>query len=93
MPVDDRALLRDLRAAIESTEGAPAEARQEAIRAAMNQHGATLEDVARLLQRARSQHRTQIRGLASRLEDLIARKEEGESTVQAVEEFLRGLQP
>jgi hypothetical protein len=93
MAIDDRALLRDLRSAIESTEGSSAETRQDAIRAVMQQHGATLDDVARLLQRARSQHRSQIRGLASRLSDLIARREEDELTVRAVEEFLRGQRP
>jgi|HubBroStandDraft_4_1064222.scaffolds.fasta_scaffold1752194_1 hypothetical protein len=93
MAVDDRALLRDLRAAIEESEGAGAEARQEAIRAVMQRHGATLDDVARLLHRARSQHQSQLRGLASRLEGLIARREEDASTVHAVEEFLRGQRP
>ena len=93
MPVDDRALLRDLKAAMERTEGSPTPDRQDAIRGVLEEHGATLADLSRLLQRARSQHRVQLRGLSSRLGDLIARREEDESTVAAVEEFLRGNRP
>ena len=92
MPVDDRALLRDLTEALQRTEGADAAARQEAVRLVMEQHGATVEDVARLLRRARTQHRRQLQGLSSRIGDLIAQREEQELTVAAVEEFLRGLQ-
>jgi hypothetical protein len=59
----------------------------------MVQHGATVDDVARLLRRARAQHHRQIQGLSSRLDELITRREEQESTVTAVEEFLRSLRP
>ena len=90
MSVDDRALLRDLKAALERTEGTDASVREDAIRAVMHEHGATLDDLARLLYRARSQHRRQLQGLASRLETLINRREEDASTVAAVEDFLRG---
>lgn len=93
MPVDDRALLRDLKAALERTEGADSTVRQNEIRAVMREHGATLDDLARLLHRARSQHRSQLQGLASRLGNLIARREEDQSTVAAVEAFLRSQRP
>jgi hypothetical protein len=91
--VDDRALLRDLTDALQQTESATAEERQAAVREVMERHGATAEDVARLLRRARTQHRTQIQGFAQRIGGLIAQREEAESTVTAVEEFLRGLRP
>jgi beta-phosphoglucomutase-like phosphatase (HAD superfamily) len=91
MPLDDRALLRDLTEALQRTEQADAATRQEAVRAVMQQHGATVEDVARLLRRARTQHRRQLEGLSARIDGLIAHREEQESTVAAVEEFLRGL--
>lgn len=93
MPVDDRALLRDLTEVFRRTEGAEPAERQEAMREVMERHGATLEDVARLLRRARTQHRTQLQGFTSRIDDLINRREEQESTVAAVEEYLRGLRP
>jgi hypothetical protein len=91
LPIDDRALLRDLTEALQQTENATAEERQEAIRRVMERHGATPDDVGRLLRRARTQHRNQIKGLAERIDGLINRREEAESTVEAVEEFLRGL--
>jgi hypothetical protein len=74
---------------MERTEGLPAAERQESIRLVLEEHGASLDDLARLLHRARSQHRGQLRGLSSRLGELIARREEEESTVAAVEAFLR----
>jgi hypothetical protein len=91
LPVDDRALLRDLRAALERTEGSGAAERQRAIQDVLDAHGATADDVARLLRRARTQHRSQLQGLSSRLEDLIALREEEQATAEAVERFLRDL--
>jgi hypothetical protein len=91
--MDDRALLRDLTEALQQTEGATSEERQAAVRAVMDRHGATADDVARLLRRARTQHRTQLQGFAQRIGGLISQREEAESTVAAVEEFLRGLRP
>jgi hypothetical protein len=78
---------------MEQTEGRSAAERQEAIRLVMDEHGASLDDLARLLHRARSQHRGQLQGLSSRIGDLIARREEEESTVAAVEAFLRDRRP
>ena len=91
--MDDRALLRDLKAAIDRTEGQPLAARSEAVGAVLREHGATLADVGRLLSRARRQHRTELSGLARRLDGLIGQREEMESTVAAVERFLRGQRP
>jgi ABC-type transporter Mla subunit MlaD len=93
MPLDDRAFLRDLTEALQRTESADPAARHEAIRAVMLQHGATVDDVARLLRRARTQQRRQLQGLSARIDSLIASREEQESTVAAVEQFLRGLRP
>jgi beta-phosphoglucomutase-like phosphatase (HAD superfamily) len=93
MPLDDRALLRDLTDALQRTEAADPATRQEAVRAVMEQHGATVDDVARLLRRARTQQRRQLQGLSARIDGIIANREEQESTVTAVEEFLRRLRP
>ena len=91
--MDDRALLRDLKAAIEQTEGQSLAARNEAVGAVLREHGATLADVGRLLGRARQQHRNELRGLARRLDGLIGQREEMESTVAAVERFLHAQRP
>jgi hypothetical protein len=91
MPVNDREFLRDLTEALQQTEGADANQRQAAVKAVMERHGASAEDVARLLHRARTQQRTQLEGLSLRIGDLITRREEAASTVDAVEEFLRSL--
>ncbi|HET9319037.1 MAG TPA: hypothetical protein VFO27_04655 [Bryobacteraceae bacterium] len=91
MPVDDRQLLRDLTEALKQTEDATAEERQAAVKSVMDKHGATADDVARLLGRARSQQRTQLQGLALRISDLITQREEAASTADAVEAFLRSL--
>jgi hypothetical protein len=93
MPIDDRELLRDLTEALQETEESHPDVRQAAVKAVMERHGATAEDVARLLRRARTQQRTQLQGLASRIDGLISQRQEVESTVAAVEEFLRGLRP
>lgn len=91
--MDDRALLRDLRAAIERTEGQDTAARNAAVQAVLREHGATTADVARLLRRARQQHRNELQGLALRLGGLISAREEMEETSAAVEEFLRSRRP
>lgn len=91
--MNDRALLRDLKAAIDRTEGQSPAARNEAVEVVLREHGATLADVGRLLGRARQQHRSELSGLAGRLEGLIGQREEMESTVAAVEHFLRDRRP
>jgi hypothetical protein len=91
MPVNDREFLRDLTEALQQTEDSDANDRQAAVKAVMERHGATADDVARLLRRARAQQRSQLEGLSLRIEDLIKHREEATSTVDAVEEFLRGL--
>ena len=91
--MDDRALLRDLKAAIDRTEGQSPAAREDAVGAVLREHGATEADVGRLLGRARQQHRRELSGLARRLDGLIGQREEMESTVEAVERFLRGRLP
>lgn len=91
--MNDRELLRELTEALKATEDAPPDARQAAVKDVMDRHGATAEDVARLLRRARTQQRTQLQGLALRIDGLINQRQEAESTVAAVEEFLRGLRP
>lgn len=93
MPVNDRELLRDLTEALKQTENASTDDRQAAVKAVMDRHGATTDDVARLLRRARSQQRTELQGLALRIGDLIVAREEASSTVDAVEAFLRELRP
>lgn len=90
--INQRLFLRDLQEALQKTEGQGSAARHQAIQAVMSKHGATADDVARLLGRARQQQRRELSGLASRLTGLIARREEMESTVAAVEEFLRAQQ-
>jgi hypothetical protein len=93
VPVNDREFLRDLTEALQQTEGSDANQRQAAVKAVMERHGATADDVARLLSRARTQQRSQLEGLSLRIEDLIKAREEAASTVDAVQEFLRGLRP
>lgn len=88
--MDDRALLRDLKAAIERTEGHNVSERNEAVHAVLRDHGATTDDVARLLRRARQQHRVELRGLARRIDQLIMTREDMVKTVEAVERYLRG---
>jgi hypothetical protein len=90
MAMDDRALLRDLKAAMERTAGESAAGRAEAIQSVLDAHGATAEDVARLLHRARSRRRAELSALTERLDSLISRREETKATVEAVERFLRG---
>jgi ParB-like chromosome segregation protein Spo0J len=91
--MDDRALLRDLKAAMDRTEDLTAAERAEAIEAVLQEHGATTADVGRLLGRARRQHRRELSGLAQRLDGLIEQREEMESTAEAVERFLREQRP
>ncbi|HTE83457.1 MAG TPA: hypothetical protein VK821_01875 [Dehalococcoidia bacterium] len=93
MAANDRELLRDLTEALKQTENADTDERQAAVKAVMERHGASAEDVARLLRSARTQQRTQLQGLALRIGDLISQREEAASTADAVEEFLRGLRP
>jgi hypothetical protein len=91
MPVNDRDFLRDLTEALQQTEHSDADQRQAAVKAVMERHGATTDDVARLLRRARAHQHTQLEGLSLRIGDLIKHREEAASTADAVEEFLRGL--
>lgn len=87
--MDDRALLRDLKTALEQSEGQSAVNRAEAIQTVLDAYGATVNDVARLLHRARRRRKTELSGLAQRLDGLITHREEMEETVEAVERFLR----
>jgi hypothetical protein len=87
--VDDRVLLRDLRAAIQETDGQGAEAQARAIYAVLARHGATEADVRRLLGRARERRRTELSALHLHLDRLIGEREEAEATAEAVDRFLR----
>jgi hypothetical protein len=87
--VDDRALLRDLTAAIRETEGHGAQAQAAAIFAVLARHGATEADVRRLLGRARDRRGAELRALRSKLDVLIEEREDAEATADAVDRFLR----
>ncbi len=84
-PVDYRALLRDLKTAMQETEGRGAQAQADAIEAVLARHGATEADVRRLLGWARGGRRAELRTLRSKLDVLI----EGRETADAVDRFLR----
>jgi len=87
--VDDRALLRDLTNAIRSTEGQGAAAQAAAIEHVLNQHGANLTDVQRLLGWARTRRQRELTGLTQRLGGVIEQREIDAATADAVDRFLR----
>jgi len=87
--VDDRALLRDLQAALQSTEGQGAEAQAGAISAVLAQHGATVADIYRLRGRATTRRRNELSSLRLHLDGLIAQREVATATAEAVDRFLR----
>ncbi len=88
--MDDRALLRDLQAALHETEGQGAEAQAAAIGRVLAQHGATVADIYRLRGRARSRRQTELSALHQRLDGLIEQREIARATAEAVDRFLRG---
>lgn len=90
--MDDRALLRDLKTAIQSTEGRGAEAQSAEINAVLARHGATVADVQRLLNWAKQRRRNELRSLRQRLDGIIVHRENEEidvATAEAVDHFLR----
>jgi hypothetical protein len=91
--LDDRALLRDLKTAIESTEGQGAQAQAAAIGSVLARHGATEADVRRLLDRARSRRRTELAALQQRIDGIIEHREVDAATADAVDRFFRSRQP
>lgn len=94
MLVDDRALLRDLKEAIQSTDGQGAAAQARAIEEVLRRHGASAADVQRLLGVAKRRRHAEISGLQQRIDGLIesrANQEVDQATADAVDRFLRGL--
>jgi hypothetical protein len=89
--MDDRALLRDLKTAIQQSDGQGADAQARAIFAVLAQHGATEADVRRLLGRARDRRRSELTSLQQHLDLLIEEREEAEATATAADRFLRDL--
>lgn len=87
--MDDRALLRDLTNAIQSTEGQDATVQAGAISEVLARHGATVADVQRLLGWARSRRKNELAGLRRRLAGIIEHREVDEATAAAVDRFLR----
>ena len=87
--MDDRALLRDLKSAIQSTEGQGAAAQGAAIEGVLQKHGATVADVRRLLGWARTRRQRELTGLSQRLDALIEHREIDAATAAAVDHFLR----
>ncbi len=90
--MDDRALLRDLKTAIRSTEGQGAEAQSQAIDAVLTQHGASVADIQRLLGLANRRRHTELLSLQRRIGGLIEHRENLEidtATADAVDRFLR----
>ena len=90
--MDDRALLKDLRLAIQGTEGQGAEVQAAEISAVLARYGATVADVQRLLGWARQRRRTELRSLRSRIDAIIENRENHEidaATADAVDRYLR----
>lgn len=87
--MDDRALLRDLRQAVQQTESQGKDAQAAAIFAVLKQHGATTADVQRLLGWARSRRSRELGGLQARLNSMIESQSAAEETAAAVDRFLR----
>jgi len=90
--VDDRALLKDLRLAIQGTEGKGAEVQAAEISAVLARYGATVADVQRLLGWARQRRRTELRSLRSRIDAIIENRENHEidaATADAVDRYVR----
>jgi hypothetical protein len=90
--MDDRALLRDLKNAIQSTEGQGATAQAAAISEVLARHGATVADVQRLLGWARTRRKNELVGLQQRISGIIEHREIDEATAAAVDRFLRAHQ-
>jgi hypothetical protein len=91
--VDDRALLRELKLAIQSTDGRSAEAQAQAIDAVLRRYGASVADIHRLLGWANKRRRAELTSLQRRIDGLIETRENHEidqATADAVDLFLRG---
>lgn len=90
MTFDEDALLRELRHTLEESAGLPPETLAIALRAVLARHGATENDLARLLSRAARQRRArELSGLARRLRQLADHRADAEATAAAVDAFLR----
>ena len=87
--MDDRLLVRDLWLALDAVSGQGADAQAKAIREVLDKHGATMNDVARIVGRIRQRRRSELGGLASRLDALAERRADAEETAAAVDAFLR----
>ena len=91
--MDDRALLRDLKLAVQSTDGQGAEAQAQAIDAVLRRYGASVGDIQRLLGWANRRRRAELTSLQRRIDGLIENRENhevDEATADAVDRFLRG---
>ena len=90
--VDDRALLRDLTTAIQSTDGEGQAAQAAAIDAVLARHGASVADIHRLLGWANKRRRDELNSLQRRIGGIIEHRENREidaATADAVDRFLR----
>jgi DNA-binding transcriptional regulator YbjK len=92
MAFDEAALLRDLRRTLEESAGLSQEALAAALRDVLSRHGATQDDLSRLLSRAARQRRArELSGLAQRLEQVADQREDALATAEAADTFLRSL--
>ena len=91
MDIDDARLLRELRRALDEVAGQGTEAQAAALREVLARYGATVEDVARAVRRAKERHRRELAGLTQRLARLADQRAEDEATAEAVDAFLRSI--
>ncbi len=91
MDIDEQALLRDLRQALDTAAPAGRAAQEAALRAVLARHHATVDDVLRAVARFRARQAGELRGLADRLARVADQRAEEAATADAVDAFLRSL--
>jgi hypothetical protein len=91
MDTDDATLLRELRRALDTVTGQGPEAQAVALREVLSRYNATLDDVARAVNKVKQRHARELSGLAQRLSRLADQRAEDTATADAVDAWMRSL--